>query len=139
MNIAVDAMGGDNAPDVVVQGALQAAVEWGMDITLVGDREAIRDKLGGNLDMAQIGVHHCNEIIRMDEPPMKAVRKKRDASIRVAFDLVKKGEVEAVVSAGNSGATLAAGILILGRIEGVERPAFAGIFPLNGLVVANGQ
>jgi glycerol-3-phosphate acyltransferase PlsX len=74
-------------------------------------------------------VHHCEEVVGMDESPLKAVRQKKDASIRVAFDLAKRGEVDAVVSAGNSGATLAAGVLALGRLEGVERPALASIFP----------
>ena len=63
MNIAVDAMGGDNAPEVVVQGALQATLEWGMDVTLVGDREAISYELGGNLDRAHLVVYHCEEVI----------------------------------------------------------------------------
>jgi len=131
MNIAVDAMGGDYAPEVVVQGALQAAVELDMNITLVGNRKAIGDELKVNHDSAHIGVYHCEEVVLMEEPPLKAVRQKKQSSIRVAFDLIKKGKVDAVVSAGNSGATLAAGILTLGRIEGVERPALASIFPGN--------
>ena len=129
MKIAVDAMGGDNAPKVVVQGAFQAASEWGMDITLVGDRDAISHELGEDLGRAPVGVHHCEEVVYMDESPLKAVRQKKDSSIMVAFDLIKRGEADAVVSAGNSGATLAAGVLTLGRVEGVERPALAGIFP----------
>jgi glycerol-3-phosphate acyltransferase PlsX len=76
-----------------------------------------------------VGVHHCDEVVEMDEPPLKAVRNKKESSIRVAFDLLKQGEADAVVSAGNSGATLAAGILTLGRLGGVERPALAGVFP----------
>ena len=129
MNIAVDAMGGDNAPEVVIRGALQAASEFGMDITLVGDRDSISHELDDHMEKAPIGVYHCEEEVRMDESPLKAVRKKKDSSIRVAFDLTKKGKADAVVSAGNSGATLAAGILTLGRIERVDRPALAGIFP----------
>lgn len=129
MNIAVDAMGGDNAPEVVVQGALQATLEWGMDVTLVGDREAISYALGGNLDRAHLAVYHCGEVILMHESPLKALRRKKDSSIKIAFELAKKGEADAVVSAGNSGATLASAILTLGRIEGVERPAFVTVFP----------
>lgn len=129
MNIAVDAMGGDHAPEAAVQGALQAAHEFGMQVTLVGDRETISGQLGNNLKGAPIGVHHCREVVQMDESPLKAVRKKKDSSIRVAFELTKKGETDAVVSAGNSGATLAAGVLALGRVERVDRPALAGIFP----------
>ena len=131
MIIAVDAMGGDNAPEVVVQGAFQAAKEWGIDITFVGDRDAIEATLPQGQDRAHIQVHHCDDMVRMDEAPMKAVRSKREASVRVAFDLLKSGMVDAVVSAGNSGATLAAAILTLGRIEGIERPALPGIFPVE--------
>lgn len=129
MHIAVDAMGGDKAPKVVVQGAVQASVESGMDISLVGDREAISLELGRRDVKGHIRVHHCGESVLMDESPLKAVRQKRDSSIRVAFDLLKKGEVDAVVSAGNSGATMAAGVLTLGKIKGVERPALASIIP----------
>jgi glycerol-3-phosphate acyltransferase PlsX len=129
MKIAVDAMGGDNAPEVVVQGAVQAASELGIHVILVGDKELIAGALGSQASSDHISVHHCEEVVQMDESPLKAVRKKKDASIRVAFDLVKNGDANAVVSAGNSGATLAAGVLTLGRLKGVERPAIAGIFP----------
>lgn len=129
MKIAVDAMGGDDAPDVVVQGALQAASEWGMEIILVGQKDAVQRKMAGVPGKARVRVHHCTETILMDESPLKAVRKKRDSSIRVAFDLVRKGAADAVVSAGNSGAILASAVHTLGRIKGVERPAFMSIFP----------
>ena len=127
----MDAMGGDKAPEVVVQGAIQAAMEWGIDITFVGDRDAIEAQLADKQGVAHIQVHHCEDRVRMDEAPLKAFRQKREASIRVAFDLVKKGVVDAVVSAGNSGATLATAILTLGRIEGIERPALPGILPVE--------
>ncbi len=129
MNVAVDAMGGDNAPEMVVQGAVKAASELGIDVTLVGDRDVVTKQLGSRFPGDHITVYHSEQVVRMDESPLKAVRKKKDCSIRVAFDLVKRGKVDAVVSAGNSGATLAAGILTLGRMEGVERPAIASIFP----------
>jgi glycerol-3-phosphate acyltransferase PlsX len=129
MNIAVDAMGGDYAPEVVVQGALQAADDFGVNITLVGNRETIQGYIKGHKKKDSIGVHHCDEVVSMNESPLRAVRQKKRASIRVAFDLAKQGAVDAVVSAGHSGATLAAGILTLGRIEGVERPALASVFP----------
>lgn len=129
MNVGVDAMGGDRAPGVIIQGAAQAASELGVDITLVGDREILAKEFDFHSCTSNITVHHCDEVVRMDEAPLNAVRKKKEASIRVAFDLVKRGKVDAVVSAGNSGATLAAGTLTLGRMEGVERPAIAGIFP----------
>jgi len=129
MKIAVDAMGGDNAPEVVVQGSIQAASELGINVTLIGDKELVVRALGSHVSSDHIAVHHCEEVVQMDESPLKAVRKKKDASIRVAFDLVKNGDADAVVSAGNSGATLASGVLTLGRLKGVERPAIAGIFP----------
>lgn len=129
MNVAVDAMGGDYAPGVIVEGAAQAASELGIDITLVGDEKILTKELDLHSCSGNIVVHHCEEAVQMDESPLKAVRKKKGASIRVAFDLLKNGDVDAVVSAGNSGASLASGILTLGRVEGVERPAIAGILP----------
>ena len=132
MNIAVDAMGGDNAPEVVVQGAIQASAESGIDITLVGDKGAISEELARHGDVTRrINVHHCEEIISMEEPPLRAVRRKKDSSINIAFDLLCRGDSDAVVSAGNSGATMAAGILTLGKIAHVERPALACIIPGN--------
>ncbi len=129
MNIAVDAMGGDLAPDVVVRGALEAASETGTPVTLVGDEGAIRSALKGAEPEVPVHVCHCDAFVRMDEPPFQAVRRKPGASIRVAFDLVKAGKADAVVSAGNSGATFAAGLLTLGKVQGVDRPALASIFP----------
>jgi len=129
MRVAVDAMGGDHAPQMVVLGAVEAASELGIDITLVGHEKAVTEELGSYSSAGHVTVYHCEEAVQMDEHPLKAVRQKKDASIRVAFDLVKSGEVDAVVSAGNSGATLAAGVLALGRLEGIERPALASIFP----------
>ena len=129
MNVAVDAMGGDHAPGVIVRGAFLAVSELGIDITLVGHEEAIAEELSSYRSADHITLHHCEEAVQMDEAPLKAVRKKKDASIRVAFGLVKRGEADAVVSAGNSGATLAAAVLTLGRLKGVDRPALASIFP----------
>lgn len=129
MKIALDAMGGDGAPEVVVQAAIDACTHNPLNVVLVGDREAIKGPLGKERGLPGIEVHHCTERVLMGESPTNAVRRKKNASIRVAFELAKEGVVDAVVSAGNSGATLAAAILLLGRIEGVERPAFASIFP----------
>jgi phosphate acyltransferase len=129
MKVAVDAMGGDSAPHVVVQGAIGAASELGIEIILVGDERAVSKELEGSPARGNMRIHHCTEVVRMEESPLKALRQKKDASIAVAFELVKAGKVDAVVSAGNSGATLAAGVLTLGRLKGVERPAIAGILP----------
>jgi len=131
MNVAVDAMGGDHAPEWVVQGALDAAVELGIHVTLVGHEKKIAEALNGRPMGGRISLHHCEAVVGMEETPLKALRKKKDASILVAFDLVKTGRADAVVSAGNSGATLAAAVMTLGRINGVDRPAIAGIFPTD--------
>jgi len=129
MNVAVDAMGGDHAPEMVVQGAVEAVSELGIDIILVGHEKKIAKALNTRPAHGHISFHHCEDVVEMDESPLKALREKKDASIKVAFDLVKDGHADAVISAGNSGATLAAGVLSLGRMKGVERPAIASIVP----------
>jgi glycerol-3-phosphate acyltransferase PlsX len=130
MRVAVDAMGGDNAPIVEVEGAIAAVREYGVPIVLVGDTEKLRQELAKhNCKGLDIAVHHASEVVGMHDSAADAVRKKRDSSIRVAFDLVKNGEASAVVSAGNSGATMAAGMFVLKRLEGIERPAIAQVFP----------
>jgi glycerol-3-phosphate acyltransferase PlsX len=129
MNVAVDAMGGDYAPELVVQGAVDAVAELGINIILVGHEKRVAEALNGHPTGGRISFHHCEEVVRMEESPLKALRKKKDASIRVAFDLVKSGRADAVISAGNSGATLAAAVMTLGRMKGVDRPAIAGILP----------
>jgi glycerol-3-phosphate acyltransferase PlsX len=130
MRVAVDAMGGDNAPVIEVEGAVAAVREFGIPVTLVGDTERLRQEIekcgASGLD---ITIHHASEVVGMHDSPSDAVRKKKDSSIRVAFDLVKSGAAEAVVSAGNSGATMAAGMFVLKRIAGIDRPAIAQIFP----------
>jgi len=128
--VAVDAMGGDNAPAVEVEGAVAAARKWGMSIVLVGDSERITNELVNHDTSAlQIRVHHASEVVGMHDSASDAVRRKKDSSIRVAYDLVKSGAAHAVVSAGNSGATMAAGMFVAKRIKGIERPAIATIMP----------
>jgi glycerol-3-phosphate acyltransferase PlsX len=129
MKIAVDAMGGDNAPDVVVQGAAAAVSELGIDVVLVGNEAAVNTALRPRSRPDCLTIQNCTEVVEMDESPLKGVRQKKDASIRVAFELVARGEADAVVSAGNSGATLAAGLLTVSRMAGVERPGIASIMP----------
>jgi glycerol-3-phosphate acyltransferase PlsX len=130
MRVAVDAMGGDNAPVVEVEGAVAAVREFGIPVTLVGDTERLRLELAKyDVERLDISLHHASEVVEMHDSPSDAIRKKKDSSIRVAFELVKSGEAEAVVSAGNSGATMAAGMFALKRIAGIERPAIAQIFP----------
>ncbi len=129
MYVAVDAMGGDRGAAIAVKGAIAAARNSGVEIALVGHEELLSSeikKLGGK--GLPIKVYPASQIVGMSESPAESIRKKKDSSIRVAFELVKRGEAEAVVSAGNSGATLATAMIVLGRIKGV-RPAIATLIP----------
>jgi glycerol-3-phosphate acyltransferase PlsX len=120
VKVAVDAMGGDHAPDAIVRGAELAVREGIAAVVLVGDEHRIRPLLSAGVD---IEVVHAPTVVEMSESPSIVLRKKRDSSVNVALSLVKKGEAQAVVSAGNSGATMAFAIFTLGRIPGVDRPA----------------
>lgn len=124
--IAVDAMGGDHAPDVVVQGA-RAAASSAFEIVLVGDEGRLRALLGA--DANGIRIVHASEVIGMDETPSTALEKKKDASLVVAARLVKQGEADALVSAGNTGALMAGALLTMGRLRGIRRPAIAVKWP----------
>lgn len=130
MKIAVDGMGGDYAPQAIVEGAVLAAQELNADIVLVGDE----GRLERELDRLQahklpISVCHASEVVYMDEAPGMALRKKRFSSIRVAVELVRQGGAQAVVSAGNTGAALAAATMILKPLKGIDRPAIATLLP----------
>ena len=130
MRVAVDVMGGDNAPHVEVEGAVAAAREFGVPVTLVGDRDKVQAELARhNTAGLDITVAHASEVVGMHDSASDAVRKKKDSSIRVAYELVKAGEATAVVSAGNSGATMAAGMFVLKRMKGIDRPAIAQLLP----------
>ncbi len=128
--IAVDAMGGDNAPDEIVAGAIRAAAELEVDILLVGDPEAIQtqiEKHGNTIN--NIEIVPADGVVSMDEEALVGVRRKPNASINVAMSLVKKKRAQGVVSAGHSGAAMAAALLGLGRIKGIDRPAIGAVFP----------
>ncbi|TLN17026.1 phosphate acyltransferase PlsX [bacterium] len=131
MRIALDAMGGDNAPDAVVDGAVQAVRKSGHHVILVGDRDLIYKRLDRywRVKRLPISVHHASQVVTMDESPASALRRKRDSSMRVALDLVRAGEANAAVSAGNSGAFMAKAMHSLRLLEGVERPAIATLMP----------
>jgi glycerol-3-phosphate acyltransferase PlsX len=130
MRIVVDAMGGDHAPDVVVEGAVQAAREHGLDLVLVGRQAQVEAELGRwDTEGLPLSLVHANEVIEMDEHPAAAVRAKKDSSMVVGMDLVKQGEAQAFVSAGNSGGVLAASLFRLGRVRGIRRPALSTVFP----------
>src|SRR6202163_2968801 len=126
MRIAVDAMGGDFAPAQVVQGAAQAAVEYGIDISLVGLPSAVQPLLDSH---PRLQLVPCTQVIGMDEHPAQAVRAKLDSSISVCARMCKEHRADGWISAGNSGAIMAAALLIQGRIRGVERPALGSIVP----------
>jgi glycerol-3-phosphate acyltransferase PlsX len=130
MRVVVDAMGGDNAPVVEVEGTVAAAREFGIPVTLVGDTDRVRQELAKHdCTGLDILVKHAAEVVGMHDSASDAVRKKKDSSIRVAFEMITRGEGDAVVSAGNSGATMAAGMFVLKRLKGIERPAIAQVFP----------
>ncbi|MBU0484795.1 MAG: phosphate acyltransferase PlsX [Proteobacteria bacterium] len=131
MHIALDAMGSDRAPEVLVAGALQAVDEAEIEVVLLGDESVLRTALKnlGRESDERIKIVHASQVIGMDESPIVAVRQKKDSSVVKAFDLLKIKEVDAVVSAGNSGATMAAAIKSLGRLKGIARPGIAGLFP----------
>ena len=127
--IVVDAMGGDNAPGEIVAGALMAVGGLGVELTLVGRTEAIRQEMQGTAEVTGLRFVEAPEIIEMDEHPTDAVKGKPNSSINVGLRMVKDGKADAFVTAGNTGASMAAALLTLGRIKGIGRPALATIFP----------
>lgn len=140
MQIALDAMGGDHGPQELIAGALLAVDQADVSIHLVGDEILLKKHLESvsarEESLSRLKIVHAPTVVGMDENPVDAIRKKKDSSIMVAFDLVKRGETAAAVSAGNSGATLAAAVRKLGRLKNVARPGLASIFPtMKGPVV----
>lgn len=137
MKIALDAMGGDFAPEMTIAGALEAVAEHDLDVILVGDKqrisEILRDK---RYPPERISLFHASEVVAMHESPSTAIRKKRDSSVRRAVELVKSGGADAAVSAGNSGVAMATSLFLLGKAPNVDRPAIATIMPsLTGFFV----
>lgn len=130
MKIAIDGMGGDKAPAIVVEGAVLAAKEFGYEIIIVGSEVLIEEELSRHRPRPQnISIIHASEVIEMDEPPAISVRRKKDSSITVGTNLVKEKRADAFVSAGNTGAVACATTLLWGLIEGIDRPGIAIIFP----------
>lgn len=129
--IALDAMGGDNAPGEIIQGAVDAVnMRKDIKLFLVGQQEIVEQELARHTyEKTQIEIVPASEVIEMAEPPVMAIRKKKDSSIVVGLNMVKRGEADAFVSAGSSGAVLAGGQLIVGRAKGVERPPLAPLIP----------
>lgn len=131
MRIAVDAMGGDNAPQAIVAGAVQASKEYGVGVILVGIEQVVREELKKHpqAKTLPITIRNASEVVDMLDSPVTVFRRKKDSSIRVANELVKSGEAVAVISAGHTGAAMATSLLVLGKLEGVERPAIATFMP----------
>lgn len=129
VRIAIDAMGGDHAPAEIVAGALRAHEELGAEILLVGDPHAIEAAIKRHTHSSPLEIVPSEGTIEMGEEPLTALRRKPKASINVAMDLVKQKRADAVVSAGHSGAAMAAALLRLGRLPGIDRPAIGAVFP----------
>lgn len=129
VKIAIDAMGGDHAPEVVVEGAALAAEDLGVDLVLVGQKDVVERELGRHATRSSsIQVAHASQIVAMEESPSSAFKKK-DSSLKIAFEMMKRGDVDAVVSAGNSGAMMATGMFVMGRLPQVARPAILIVVP----------
>src|SRR5919109_4664861 len=128
--IAVDAMGGDHAPEVVIAGAMLAIQELGVEVVLVGQKEVIEPKIT-HRGSRRLEIVSASEMVEMHDSASSAVKKK-DSSMKVAFEMMKRGEVQAVVSAGNSGAMMATGMFVMGTLAGVARPAILIVVPSLG-------
>ena len=137
MKIAVDAMGGDYAPEAIVEGAVQAAEEYGFPLVLVGQEDRVRQELGKyKIDHLKIDVIHAAQVVDMHDLPSYALRRKKESSIHVGNNLLKHGEADAFVSAGNTGAVMAISKLICRMLPGIDRPALATVLPnINGVTI----
>ena len=133
MQIALDAMGGDCGSQELIAGALLAVEQTDLNVILVGDEKRIQSDLDSLAPsralLSRVDIVHASQVVEMHDNPVEAIRKKKDSSIMVAFELVKEGKASGAVSAGNSGATLAAGMRKLGRLKGISRPGLASSFP----------
>src|SRR6478609_2505840 len=131
VTIAVDAMGGDHAPKAEVEGAIKAVGSLGVKVILVGLEDVVRRELANHYGWRDLPIEvvHASEVVTMEDSAARAVRTKRDSSMRVASRLVRDGAAQGFVSAGNTGAIMATAKMVQGMIRGVDRPALAGIFP----------
>ena len=141
MNILLDAMGGDNAPDANIKGAVKTINQIKAEVTLIGNEEIIRSKIkefyGKEMEeiSSRLKIRNATETIEMEDQPTVAIKYKKDSSMVVGFRMLKEGEGDVFISAGNSGALLAGATLLVGRIKGIDRPALAGILPDRKSVV----
>ena len=136
MIILVDAMGGDNAPDAVIKGAVKSVNEVESEIMLIGDKDVINSRVKELFGKERIedlspkfSIYHTTEVITMEDKPTDAIKHKKDSSMVVGFNLLKEGKGDVFISAGNSGALLTGATLLVGRIKGIDRPAMAPMLP----------
>lgn len=130
MRIAIDAMGGDNAPRAIIDGSIQALEEYGVELYLVGLKDEINKYLGEEYrNNSKVNIIEATEIINFDEAPVNAIKHKKDSSMVVGLKLVKEGTCDAFISAGSTGAFLAGSLLKVGRIKGIDRPALSPLIP----------
>lgn len=133
MRIILDGMGGDNAPLEIVKGAVEASSQIDHQIIITGIEDEINAELAKyNYDESKIQVVHTSEVIENEDSPVKAIRRKTDSSMVKGLTMLKEGEGDLFISAGNTGAYMAGSLLILGRIPGIDRPAIASIYPIAG-------
>ncbi|MCC0648965.1 phosphate acyltransferase PlsX [Clostridioides sp. ZZV15-6598] len=130
MKIVIDGMGGDNAPKSNVEGAVNAIKEYQVDLIITGDKDLLEKEFSNyEFDRNKLEIVHTTEIIENEDKPVKAIRSKKDSSMVVALNLVKEGKADAIISAGNTGALLAGGLFVVGRIKGIDRPCLCSAIP----------
>lgn len=130
MKIVIDGMGGDNAPKSNVEGAVNAIKEYGVNLIITGDKKILEKEFSKyDFDRDKLEIVHTTEIIENEDKPVKAIRNKKDSSMVVALRLVKEGKADAIISAGNTGALLAGGLFVVGRIKGIDRPCLCPAIP----------
>ena len=130
MKIVIDGMGGDNAPKSNVEGAVNSIKEYQVDLIITGDKDLLEKEFSNyEFDRNKLEIVHTTEIIENEDKPVKAIRSKKDSSMVVALNLVKEGKADAIISAGNTGALLAGGLFVVGRIKGIDRPCLCSAIP----------
>ena len=133
MRIILDGMGGDNAPEEIVKGAVEASKLIEDEIIIVGQEDLIMQELSKHkYDENKISIVHASEVIENDDTPVRAVRRKKDSSMVVGINMIKNGEGDLFISAGNTGALMAGSLFNLGRIQGIDRPALGSVYPILG-------
>lgn len=137
MRVVLDAMGGDHAPQVTVEGGVLAAREYGIEVVMVGQRDLLEAELARHETAGlSLPVVHASEVLEMEDEPANAAKTKKDSSMAVGMELVRKGEADAFFSAGNSGGIMAVALFRLGRVKGIKRPAASAVYPtLKGACV----